>query len=75
MAAVFIKSGPFGPTCIPPELLVGADSLTCLNSPFKTLDKDAHGIATVEAGLEKVIAQRLCGHALLLRCSSVVVVA
>ena len=74
MAAVFIKSGIFGPTCIRPELLVGADSLTCLNSPFKTLDKDVHGIATVEAGLE-VIAQRLCGHALLLCCSSVVAVA
>ena len=73
MAAVFINSGTFGPTCIPPELSVEADSVTCLNSVFQTLDKDAHGMATVQADLEKLVAQRrLCGDALLLCCTSAV---
>lgn len=66
MAAVFINSGTFGPTCIPPELSVEADSVICLNSVFQTLDKNAHGMATVQADLEIIAQRRLCGDALLL---------
>ena len=76
MAAVFINSGTFGPTCTPSEFSVEADSVTRLNSLFQTPDKDAHGVAAVQAALERIFAQRrLCGGALLLCCSSVVAVA